>query len=131
MPRDFLQQARLLRIALQLLGQHLRIGRNHRQRRVHFVRYTRRQQADRRKLVGLGELAFQFDAFGNVVHYDQAANHLELARHQRGDGHVDGSSLARGRLQAELVEVVDAAILPDAVKLLDEFLREDTGHGLR
>ena len=85
----FSSSAAFLRIALQLLGQHLRVGGNHRQRRVHFVRHARRQQSDRRKLVGLRELRFQFDALGDVVHDDQPADHVELLRDQRRDGHVD------------------------------------------
>ena len=59
LPRDFLQQPALLRIALQLLRQHLRVGGNHRQRSIDFVRHAGRQQSDRGKLVRLRELRFQ------------------------------------------------------------------------
>ena len=53
LPRNLFQQPRFLRIALQLLGQHLRVGRNHGQRRIHFMRHAGRQQTNRRKLVRL------------------------------------------------------------------------------
>ena len=41
---------------LQLLGQHLRIRRDHSQRRIDFMRHACGQQANGRKFVGLGKL---------------------------------------------------------------------------
>src|SRR5208282_4175605 len=76
---DFLQQPRFLRIRLQLLRQHLRVGGNYRQRRVHFVCHASGQQSDRRKLVGLGELDLQLDPLRDVVHDYQPAHHVEPA----------------------------------------------------
>ncbi len=83
------------------------------------------QQADGRKFVGLGELDFEFDALGDIVHDDEAADDVELARHQRRDGHVDDTGFAGRRCQPELVEIVDAGILPHAVELLDEGRRKN------
>src|SRR5580692_834537 len=51
LPRDLLQQTGLLRIALQLLAEHLGVGGDHGQRRIDFVSDTRRQQSDRRQFV--------------------------------------------------------------------------------
>src|SRR5580700_6197450 len=65
LPCDLLEQAGLLRIALQLLAQHLGIGGDHGQGRVDFVSHAGRQQSDGGKLVGLGELGFEIDAFGD------------------------------------------------------------------
>ena len=79
LPRDLFEQPRFLRIGLQLLRQHLRVRRDHRQRRVDFMRDSGRQQSDRRELVGLRKLRFQFHALGDVVHDDQPPDHVELA----------------------------------------------------
>ena len=67
---DLVQQPKPLLVALQLLRQHLCVGGNHRQRRVDLMRDPRRQQSNRRKLVGLRELGLQFHAFRDVVHDD-------------------------------------------------------------
>ena len=55
------------RVSAQLLGQHLRVARDHGQRRIHLVRDAGRQQADRRELLRLGQLRFQLNAVGDVV----------------------------------------------------------------
>ena len=67
------------RSPLHLLGQHLRVGRDHRQRRVDFVRHAGGQQSDRGELFRLRELRFQFDALGDVVDDHQAADDAEVA----------------------------------------------------
>ena len=74
LPRDFFEQRRLLRVARNLLGQHLRVGGNHRQRRVDFMRDARRQQPDGAQLVGLHQPPLQLGAVGDVVEDDQAAD---------------------------------------------------------
>ena len=122
---DFLEQPRFLRIRLQLLRQHLRVGGDHRQRRIHFVRHAGRQQSDRRKFVGLGELDFQFDPLRDVVHDHQPPHHVELARDQRRHRDIHDARLAGGSRQPELIEIVDARILPNPVKLLDESGRKN------
>ena len=43
---NLLEQPRFLVVARDLLGQHLRIGRDDRERRIHLVRHARGQQAD-------------------------------------------------------------------------------------
>ena len=62
--------------------------------------------------------ALQVDALGDVVHDHQASDHVELARHQRCDCDVHGACIAGSRPHTELVQVVDAGVLADAVKLL-------------
>ncbi len=55
-----------------------------------------RQQADGAELVGLGQLGFQRDALGDVVHQNDAAHGDKIARKQRRDGDV-GGALSRRR----------------------------------
>ena len=81
-----------------LLGQHLRVGGDHRQRRIHFVRHAGRQQADAAQLVGLHQALLQFGAVGDVVEDDQAADLLLVFGDQRRDGDVQGG-LAEARRQ--------------------------------
>ena len=78
---DFAGAERLLHDALDrllprivgrnLLRQHLDVIGDHRQRRVHFVRHARRQQAQRRELLGLQHLIFQAHALRDVVQQNQ------------------------------------------------------------
>src|SRR5262249_10556263 len=123
--RNLFQQPSLLRIGFQLFREHLRIRRNHRQRRVDFVRNAGGQQTNRGELVGLRELRLQFDTLGNVIHDDQPPDHVELARDQWRDGGIDGSNLACRRAELELVEVVNSRILAYAIELLDKLRREN------
>ncbi len=74
-----------LLVAGNLLGQHLRVGGNHRQRRVHFVRHARRQQADGAELVGLHQAPLQLVAIRDVVENDQPPDLLQILRDQRRD----------------------------------------------
>src|SRR5436305_6289200 len=78
---DLLQQSSARRVALELLGKHLCVRRDHRQRSIHFVRDARREQSDGREFVGLRKLRFQLNSFGDVVHNDQPADDIELSRH--------------------------------------------------
>ena len=118
--RDLLQQRRLLVVAMDLLGQHLRIRGDDRQRRVDFVRDARRQQADRRQLLRLRQLRFQLDALGDVVHDDQPPDDAEVFADQRSDGDVGDARVTGCRAQPELVQVVDARCLAHPVILFQE-----------
>ncbi len=88
LPRDLFQNARLLLIFRHLLGQHLGVGRNHGERRIHLMRHARRKQPDTRKLVGLHQAALQFGAIRHVVEDHQAPDPLHVAGHQRRDRDV-------------------------------------------
>src|SRR5208282_990822 len=107
------------------LRQHLGVGGDYRQRRIHFVRHARGQQSDRRKFVGLGELDLKLDSLGDVVHDHQPSHHVELAGHQRRDGNVHHARFAVGSHQPKFIKIVDARILPNAVELLDEGSRKN------
>src|SRR5260370_20635213 len=122
---DFLEQPRFLRIRLQLLRQHLRVGGDHLQRRLHFMRNASGQQTDGRKFVGWGKLDFKLDPLRDVVHDHQSPHHVELAGYQRRHRNVDDARFADGSYQPELIKIVDARILPNAVELLDEGCRKD------
>ena len=78
------------------------------------------EQSDRRKFVGLGELDLQFDSFRDVVHDHQPPHHAELPSDQRRDRNIHDARFAGGSSQPELVKIVDAGVLPNAVKLLGE-----------
>ncbi len=66
-----------------LLGQHLRVGGDHGERRVDLVRHAGGQQADAAELVGLHQALLEFGAIGDVVEDDQAADLLLVFRNQR------------------------------------------------
>ena len=87
--RNLVQHARLLLVAGYLLREHLRVGRDHRQRCIHFVRHARGQKPDARQLVRLHQAAFQFGAVRNIVEYHEAPDLLHLPRNQRCDGDVE------------------------------------------
>ena len=61
-------------VATQLFAQHLRVAGYHRERRVHLVRYSRREQTDGGELLRLRELRFHVDAVCDVVHDHDAAD---------------------------------------------------------
>jgi hypothetical protein len=126
---DLVEQSALLFVALKLLRKHLRVRRNNGQRRVHFVRHSRRQQSDGRKLVGLRELRFQIDTLGNVIHDDQPANHVEFPRHQRGNRDIYDAALPGRRGQPELVQIVDSGVLSHPVKFLHKCRRKHVTQG--
>ena len=110
---------------MQLLGQHLRVGGDDGQRGVDLVRHAGGQQADRAELVGLRQLVLERDALGDVVDQDDAADGDEVAREQRGDGDVGGALLAGAGGQRELVEVMHALLVAEAVHGFDELSGED------
>ena len=113
------------RVAAHLLGEHLRVGGDDGERRVDFVRDAGGEQADGAELVCLGELGLEGDALGDVVDEDDAADGDEVAREQRRDGDVGGALLAGAGCEAELVEVMDALLVAEAVEGLDELDGED------
>ena len=83
------------------------------------------QQSNGRHFFRLAQLRFEFNALGNVVNNDEAANHVELSGDQGCNGNIGGAGVAGGRMQAELVEVVNAGVLPHAVKLFHEQRRKN------
>ena len=85
---NLVEQRRLLIVAVHLLGEHLRVGRDHRERRIHLVGDARGQQADRAELIGLDELALEFRPVGDVVENDEAPDLLLVARNEWRDGDV-------------------------------------------
>ncbi len=122
--RDLVEHRAEARVAAQLLGEHLRVGGDDGQRRVDLVGDAGGEQADGAELVGLGELRFKRDALGDVVDQDDAAHGNEVAREQRRDGDVGGALLAGARGEAELVEVMHALLVAEALDRLDELRRE-------
>ena len=156
---DLVEQRRLLLVALHLLGQHLRVSRDDRQRRVHLVRHAGRQQSDRAELVGLHQAALQFVA--EVTSSKMISRPMRCSSRDTSgrDGDVEqrlgGSSAAGVRRAAasperpcrsrtgrrrdlagahgELVEVMDAALLPHSLEsprqLLGEQRRQRSARG--
>jgi hypothetical protein len=57
-----------------LLGQHLDVIRDHRERRVDFVRDAGGEQSERREFLVLQHLFFEADTLGDVVEQDQPAD---------------------------------------------------------
>ena len=118
LPGDLFQQPGFLRIALHLLGQHLRVGGNHRQRRVDFVRHARGQQADDESLSACESCASSSTR--------SVMSSMMMSRPITLNFRVTSGAMATftvrvspaGVCQPELVEVVDARILPHPVKLL-------------
>ena len=132
---DLVEHRAEARIAAQLLGEHLRVGGDDGQRGVDLVGDAGGEQADGAELVGLGELGFERDALGDVVDQNDAADGDEVAREQGRDGDVGGALFAGARGEAELVEMMDALLVAEAVERLDELGGEDglrrAGRGLR
>src|SRR5580658_3389999 len=87
-----------------LLGEHLNIIGNHRERRIHFVGDACGEQAKRRELLGLDHLIFQAHALGDVVEQYQSAQAGAVLPDQRRDGCVDHQVTAGARIQAKLVD---------------------------
>ena len=122
---DLLQQGGLFFIALELLGEHLRVAGDDGQRRVDFMRHARGHEADGRQFFGLRELGFELHAVSDVVEDDETADDVEAPRDQRRDGDVGDAIVTGTRLHAELVEVVDAGAGARAIELFDESGGED------
>jgi hypothetical protein len=123
--RDFLEHWAQPDVALHLLREHLRIGRDDGQRRVDFVGHAGREQANGAELVGLGELRFKRHALRDVVYQDDAADGNEIAREQGSDGDVGHALLAGAGDEAEFVEVVHAGLIAEACQRLNELGGED------
>ncbi len=109
---DLVEQLRFLLVAGNLLGQHLRVGGDHRQRRIHFVRHARGQQPDGTQLVGLHQTALQFVAIGDVVEDDQAADLLQVLGYQRRDREIQDVTWAVGFRIAVSMAVAVASSAP-------------------
>ena len=123
--RDFVQHQAQAGIALELLGEHLRVGRDDGQGGVDLMRDAGRQQADGAEFIGLGELGFKRDPLGDVVHQDDASHGYKVAREQGGDSDVGGALLAGAGGEAELVEVMHALVVTESFEHLNELGRED------
>ena len=109
--RDLVQQRSYALISPHLFGQHLGVGRNHSQGSVDLMGHTGRQQTNGREFVGLRQLCFQLHALGDVIHDNDAADHLEVARNQGRNGHIGAAVLAAAGLQPEAVEIVDSRLI--------------------
>ena len=70
-------------VIAHMLSEHLGVARDDGKRRIHLVRDTRSQQADRRQLLRLRKLSLQLNAVGNVIDQNNAAHRDEVARDQR------------------------------------------------
>ena len=75
------------------------------------------------------ELDFEVDALGDVVHDHEAADDVEFAGDQRRHGDIHDARFAGRSCQPELVKIVNARLLPNAVELFDEGCREDLAQG--
>ncbi len=127
--RDLVEHRPEARIAAHLLGEHLRVGRDDRQRRVDLVGHAGGEQADGAELVGLRELRFERDALGDVVDQHDAADGDEIAREQRSNGDVGGALLAGARGEPELVEVMHAGLVAEAFERFNKFGRKNAASG--
>ena len=86
---DLLEQRRPRIRRVGVLEQHLREARNTGERRVHFVRDARRQQTNRRHLLGNLQLLFEPHVFGDVLQQQNrpdvgAGTGQALQRYRRG-----------------------------------------------
>src|SRR3970040_1025675 len=73
---DLFNQLQPRVVAIHLLGQHLDVVGNHRQRGIDLVGHARSQQADGGQLFRLHQLLLEADALGDVIQDDQEAFHL-------------------------------------------------------
>ena len=77
------------------------------------------------------ELRFELDALGDVVDDDQPADHMELAVTSGAIAMLTVRGFASRGRQPELVQVVNAGILANAIELLDKRGREHFTQGTR
>ena len=84
------------------------------------------QQSDGAELVSLRQLRFQRDALGDVVDQNDAAHRNKIPRQQRRDCDVGGALLACAGGQRELIKVMNALLVAEALQRLDELHREDS-----
>src|SRR5205823_5251118 len=101
--RDLFEHRSEAFIVAHMLGQHLGVAGDHRQRRIHLMRYARSQQADGRQLLRLGQLSLQLNAVGDVVDQNDAAHSDEVTRDQRCDGDIGETFASVGKGQAEFI----------------------------
>src|SRR5579884_197248 len=104
--------------------------------------HARRQQADGAQLLRLLQLLLKLDAVGYIIENHQPADTIKVLRHQRRDGDIQYAVFGRlGRRfgqrlgpQPVFVDVVNAGLLADAHKLLDQIVGEQSAqrppHGL-
>ena len=102
---DFRRPERLLRDLLEqlvpgifrrdFLTQHLRITRDHGERRIDFVRNAGGEQTDRRQFFALHQLILEADAIGNVIDNDQRAARRSCFIHQRSRREIDDQAIPR------------------------------------
>src|SRR5215213_4964337 len=106
---------------------HLRVRRNARQRRVHFVSDTRGKQTNGREFLALLQLLFERDSRRNVFEHDQCSS-LALAVLQRSERDIQNQPTVPARGGVELVNVAD---LFEAPSVFTEHLLECVGKILR
>src|SRR5271163_2967824 len=99
-------------VATELLAEHLGVAGDHRQRRIHFVRDTRRQQANGGQLLRLRELLLHIDGVGDVVDDDDAAYCMEVTIEQWSYRDVRCAGLAGRGWKPELVERTNTLLGP-------------------
>src|SRR5208337_5356101 len=96
------------RAALVLGGhvsqEHLRLSRNHRQGRVHFVGDTGGQQADGREFLRLRQLILQADTLRQVGEDQQSPQHAPVLAHEWCSRDVYNQLPPAGILEVKLVE---------------------------
>ena len=68
------------------------------------MRHARRQQTDRRQLLGLRQLCLQLHAIGDVVDQHDPPHHCKVPRQQGSNRDVGDARLARRQRQTNLVE---------------------------
>ena len=91
-------------VATHLLGQHLGVARNHGQRSIHLMRDAGGEQADGGELSACVSCVSSCMRLGDVVDQNDAADHGESSRNQRGDGDIgdavspvgSGAGICRG-----------------------------------
>ena len=83
------------------------------------------EQTDGAEFVRLRQLRFQGDALRNVVHQNDAAHGNKIAREQRSDSDVGGAHLAGARGEGELIVMMDALLVAEAVESVDKLGGED------
>src|SRR5579859_1303189 len=105
---DFFDDAVARIIAGHLLGQHLNVIGNDRQRSIDFVSHAGGKQAEGGQLLGLRHLLFHALALGDIVKEEEPADAFASFADQRGDGDVEREELA----------LVMEALLIDAGDLL-------------
>jgi hypothetical protein len=89
LPLDLLEQLRPRVLRIGLIEQHLGEARDARERRVHFVRHTGREQTDGGHLLRQAQLLLQIGALGDVFENDDPAGLHVLVRVERRNRDVD------------------------------------------